>query len=112
MSRKTILTIVAVIGAILTAFQEAFGLSINGAAVAAGLGAIVLYVLLEAKVDKERIRAQLDRFKDSKFWLAVISAALVALTESGVVLPVSPEVIIAVLTAIMGILFKAKVQTV
>lgn len=108
MSRKTLLTIVAVIGAILTAFQDAFGLTINGAAVAAGLGAIVLYVLLEAKADRDRIRSQVARFKDPKFWLAVISSVLVALTEAGIALPISPEIIIAVLTAIMGILFKTE----
>jgi hypothetical protein len=108
MSRKTILTVVAVLGAILGVIGTAFGLTLNGPAAAAGLGAVLLYVFFEAKADKDRIRAQAGRFKDPKFWLALVSALLASLVQSGVVLPVSPEIIIAVLTAIMGVLFKSQ----
>jgi hypothetical protein len=106
MSRKSLLTVVAVLGAILGVIGSTFGLTLNGAAAATGLGAVLLYVFFEAKADKLRLVAQADRWKDPKFWLAAISAVIAALVQAGVTLPVSPEIIIAILTAIMGILFK------
>ncbi|MCK9521289.1 MAG: hypothetical protein M0R74_20035 [Dehalococcoidia bacterium] len=108
MSRKLILTFVAVLGAILGIIGSEFGLALNGPAAAAGLGSVLLYVFFEAKADKARLRAQKDKFRDPKFYLALISAILAALVQAGIALPVSPEIIIAVLTAIMGVLFKTQ----
>lgn len=106
MSRKTILTVTAVLGAILGVFVSTFGLSINATVLAAGLASVLVYVFSEAKADLAKIGAQASRFKDPKWWLTVLSAAITALGTSGVDLPISPEIIIAVLTAIVGILFK------
>lgn len=111
MSRKTILTVVAVLGAVLAVFQSTFGLTLKGTAAAAGLGAILVYVFFEAKADRDRMKAQAARWKDPKFWLSVAAAAIAALGTSGVSLPIPPETITAILAAIVGVLFKAKVQT-
>lgn len=104
MSRKSILTVIAVIGAILTAI----GFSAHAGAAVGGLGAILVYVLLEAKADLAVLKAQGAKFKDPKFWITVISAAIAALQSSGVSLPIDSNIIIAILTAIVGILFKTK----
>ncbi len=108
MSRKTLLMVIAVLGAVLGVIGSTFGLTLNGPAAAAGLGAVLLYVFFEAKLDLKKIGAQAGRWRDPKFWLAIIAAALAALGTAGVALPISPEIIIAVLTAIMGVLFKVK----
>ena len=106
MSRKTLLGIIAVLGAVLTVFKEQFGLAIDATAVVGGLTVILLYVLFESKLDFKRVTAQLGKFKDPKFWLALISALLVAVNESfGLSLPI--ETILAVLGIIMSLLFKA-----
>lgn len=107
MSRKTITAAIGIIGAVLAFFSEQFGLSINPVAVMAGLASIVTYVLLEGKLDIKRVGSQLGKFKDPKFWLAFISAIIVAASETfGLALPV--EAIVAVLTVIMGVLFKVE----
>ena len=104
MSRKTIMAILGVIGAILVFFQQQFGLTLDATAIVGGLTAIVLYVLFEAKLDLKRIVGQVGKFKDPKFWLAFISALLVALQSAfGWNLPI--EAIVSVLTVIMSILF-------
>jgi len=108
MSRKFLLTFIAVLGAILGVIGSTFGLTLNGAAAAAGLGAVLLYVFFEAKADRDRLRAQVGRWKDPKFYLALVSAVLAELAQQGVELPVSPEIIIGVLTAIMAVLFKTQ----
>ena len=108
MSRKTIAVVVAVIGAILGAFGAAFGLTLDVSAVVAGLGAILVYVFFEAKADMARLAAQKSKFKDPKFWLTVVSAVVAALGSAGIALGISPEFIITILTAIVGILFKVK----
>jgi len=107
MSRKTITAVIGIIGAVLAFFSEQFGLSINPVAVMAGLVSIVTYVLLEGKLDIKRVGSQIGKFKDPKFILAFISAILVAVSEAfGLELPV--EAIVAVLTVIMGVLFKVE----
>jgi len=107
MSRKTIAVVVAVVGAILGIMVSAFGLSINAVALAATLGSILVWVFGESKADLAKIGAQIGKFKDPKFLLTIVAAIVGALGTAGVNLPVSPEVIIAILTAIVGILFKA-----
>lgn len=104
-SRKTILAVFAVLTAIVTFFKEQFGLAIDTTAVIGGLGAIVLYLLFEAKLDIKRIGAQAGRFKDPKFWIAFITAIIgVVGTSFNINFPM--EVITSVLTLIMGFLFK------
>jgi len=106
-SRKTITAVIGIVSAVLAFFSEQFGLSIDPVAVMAGLASIVTYVLLEGKLDIKRVGSQIGKFKDLKFWLAFISAILVAVNEAlGLKLPV--EAIVAVLTVIMGFLFKAE----
>ncbi len=109
MSRKTIIAVIAVIGAVLTFFSKEFGLSIDPTAVVAGMTALVLYILFEAKLDLKKIKAQSGRFKDPKFWLAFLSAVLVAVSESfGLNLPI--EAIASVLTLVMSTLFGVEFQ--
>ena len=104
MSRKTLLGIIAIIGAALTFLQVQFGLSISATAVVGGLSAIVLYILFEAKLDLKALGAQPQKWSDPKFWLAFIAAMLVAVGEAfGLNIPV--EAITAVLALIMSLLF-------
>lgn len=104
MSRKTLLAIIAVIGAALTFLQTQFGLSISSTAVVGGLSAIVLYILFEAKLDIKALKAQPGKWVDPKFWLAFVAAMLVAVAEAfGLNIPV--EAITAVLALIMSLLF-------
>lgn len=105
MSRKTIFTVLAVIGSVLTVFAQTLGLSINPTVVLAGVASILIYVFGQAKTDLSLI-AQPEKWKDPKVYLAAVSAGLAALASAGVTLPISPEIIIAILAAIMGILFK------
>jgi len=109
MSRKTLLTVLAVIEAILLFFKEQFGLQIEATAIVAGIGAVLVYVFFEARLDIERFRAQAGRFKDPKFWLAFIAALLAILNEQfGFNLPV--ETIIGFLTLVMGLLFGKQIK--
>lgn len=107
MSRKTIAVFVAVLGAIVGVLVSTFGLSIDATVLATGLAGILVWVFGEAKADLAKIGGQSGRFKDPKFWLAVISAVVTALGTAGVIPPALAESIIAVLTLIIGFLFKA-----
>ena len=111
MSRKTLLGILAVIGAVLTFFKDQFGLNIDPTAMIAGISAVLLYILFEAKLDILRIKLQSSKWKDKKFWLAFISALLTAL-ESAFHWGIPVEIIVSALTVIMGILFKKGYNTV
>lgn len=104
MSRKTIMAVLGVIGAIITFFSEEFGLSINPVAVVAGLTAVVLYILFEGKLDLKRISSQMGKFKDPKFYLALVSAVLVAI-EEGFGWGIPTEAVVSVLTILMTALF-------
>jgi uncharacterized membrane protein len=100
MSRKTLLTVVAVLGAILSAFGF-----VNAGPAVGGMAAVAVYVLFEAKADIAAVKAQVGRFKDPKFWITAVSAIIAALQSSGVTLPIDSNIIISVLTVIVGILF-------
>jgi uncharacterized membrane protein len=104
MSRKTLLMVFAVLGAIVSALA----LSPQAAAAIVSLGAVVVYISFEAKADIAAQAAQKAKFTDPKFWITVISAIIGALATAGINLPISPEIIVGVLTAIVAILFKAK----
>jgi len=107
MSRKTIGFVVAIIAAILVAFQKQFGLSLDPAQVAAGIGAILTYVFFEAKLDLKALASQPGKWKDWKFWLTVLSAVLMAV-EQTFQLGIPVTEVIAIVTVIVGILFKVQ----
>ena len=108
-SRKTLCGVIAVIAAIVAFLKQEFGLAIDDTSIIAGLTALLLYILFEAKLDLQKIEAQAGRFKDPKFWLAMISTILVVLQNAfGWQIPV--EAIVAVLTVIMSVLFGVKYQ--
>ena len=107
MSRKTIGFIVAILGAILDAFQEQFGLNFNPAQVAAGIGAVLTYIFFEAKLDLRALTTQPEKWKDPKFWLTVLSALLAAV-EQTFQLGIPVTEVIAILTMVVGILFKVQ----
>jgi hypothetical protein len=100
--------VMAVLAAILGVFKTTFGLSLDVTALLAGITGVLVYVYGEAKADMARARAQAGKWTDPKFWLTIVTAVVTALATAGVALPVSPEVIVAILTAIVGILFKVK----
>jgi len=106
MSRKSIFVFLAILGAALGAVTTQLGLSVNGAVLATGLAGILYYVFKEAKADIAKIGAQIGRFKDPKFWLTVITAAITAAGAGEVIPPVLAESLIAFLTLIIGLLFK------
>ena len=107
MSRKSLFAIIGVIGAVLAYVAKEFGLSVDIGVVMAGFISVLVYIFGEFKLDLQRFHRQLGRFKDPKFILAVISVFLTALNENfGTGIPV--EAVIAVLTVIMGLLFKAE----
>jgi uncharacterized membrane protein len=107
MTRKWIFTILAVLGAAGAVISAEFGLTVQLGAVVAGIAAVLVYVFNEAKADRDRIKAQAGKWTDPKFVITLVSAIVAALAQE-ITLPVSPEIIIAVLTAIVGILFKTK----
>lgn len=97
MSRKSIF---AILGVLLVFLKAQFGLAIEPVAF---IG-IVLYLLFEAKLDLKKIYAQAGRFKDPKFWLALVTTLLPVLNaELGLSLPI--DAIIAVLSVLLTVLF-------
>lgn len=107
MSRKTIFTVLAVLGAVGAVISTEIGLTVNLGAVIAGIAGIVVYVFGEAKADIAAL-GQTAKWRDPKFWITVITAAIAALAQE-VTLPIDPTIIIAVLTAIVGFLFKSEI---
>ncbi len=106
MSRKTILAVLGVLAAVLSVVGATFGLTIKPGPVVLALGAALVYVLDEAKADRLRLVQQKGKWKDPKFWITLGSETVAAIAAAGVVLPISPEIIVSVLTVIVGILFK------
>jgi ABC-type uncharacterized transport system permease subunit len=108
--RKTLLSILAVVGALLVFLKEQFGLGIDAAGFATALGVVLLYVFFEAKRDIAAIAQQSAKWRDPKFWLAFIAAIVTAVNSAfGLSLPV--DIINVVLGFIVSLLFKAKVAT-
>ena len=104
MSRKTLTAVIGIVAAILVFLKDQFGLSIDAAGFATSLGLILAYVLFEAKLDLRKIGAQIGKWKDPKFWVALASPIITALNNAlGWNLPV--ETINAVLGAVLSILF-------
>lgn len=109
--RKLILAIIGGLGVIGGVVSSEFGLTVSLSAVFLGIGAALLYVFGEMKLDFRRVASQVGKFKDPKFWTAIL-AALVGYLGSVVTLPVPPEYIVAVLGAILALLFKKDAATV
>lgn len=104
-TKTTVFTILAVAGAALGVLANALGLALDPVKILAGVAGILVYVFGALKTDIAGLN-QPAVWGDPKVWIAMVTAALSALTAAGVVLPISPELIIAVLTAIMTVLFK------
>ena len=104
-TKTTLFTILAVVGAALGSLGTTLGLSINLQGVVAGVASILVYVFGALKTDLAGLNQPLI-WKDPKTYLAMANAIIAALGAAGVTLPVDPSIIIAVLTAIMGWLFK------
>lgn len=107
MSRKTIFTVAAVLGAAVGTLATLFELSVNGGVLAVGITGALVYIFGEAKADLAKIGAQAARFKDPKFWLAFISGVVTLLGVSGTIAPAVADSLIAFLTLIIGVLFKS-----
>ena len=109
MSRKTLMAVIAIIGVILTFFKDQFGLNIDVTSILAGISAILLYILWEAKNDLKKLATQPKKWKDLKFWITFISVVLAAINQNfGTGIPV--ELIISGLTVIVGFLFKVNIK--
>jgi len=103
-SRKTLVAVLGIIGAVLVFLKGTFGLDLDAAAITTALGVILTYVLFEAKLDSAKIGPQLGKFKDPKFWVTLIAAILTALNGAfGWSLPI--ETINAILGVILAALF-------
>ena len=104
MSRKTLMAILGIIGAILAFFQQQFGLSLDSTALMGAAGLILAYVFFEAKLDFKRIQKGAAKFKDPKFWITFVGVVLTALNESlGWNLP--NEIILTILGFLLSLLF-------
>jgi uncharacterized membrane protein len=99
MSRKSL---IAILGVLFVFLKEQFGLAIDATAFVA----ILAYLLFESKLDAKRIYSQAGRFKDPKFWIALIAALVPVINaEFGFNLPA--DAIIIVLNLLLAILFKS-----
>jgi len=107
MSRKTILFIIAIIGAIIGFFGDQFGVALSGTAVAGGLTAIVVYLFGEMKNDIARVKngiIQEKKWKDPAFWTALVASLLPVInTNLNLNLPV--DTIVATLSGILAFIF-------
>ena len=109
LSRKTLMTVLAVVGAAFAFFSKEFGLEIDTVGFMAMVSAVLLWVGFEARLDIkriiERVGPQIGKFKDPKFWIAFVTAVITAANEIFEMnLPI--ELIIGVLAVIMSFLFK------
>lgn len=105
LSKTTVFAILAIAGTVLSVFANALGLTIDPSKVLLGVAAVLTYVFGALKTDLAGLN-QPGVWRDPKVWIAAASALLAGLASAGVQLPIAPELIIAVLTAILGFLFK------
>ena len=109
MSRKTLLAILAVITAVLAFFKDQFGLALDPTAVVGGIGAVVLYLLFEAKLEIKKACFQAGKWRDPKFWLALVTLLYTTIGQQfGLKLPLSPELVSTILATVMSVLFAKK----
>lgn len=105
-SRKWLFVLLGVLGAAGAVISTEFGLTLKLGAALTGVGAILVYVFNEAKADLARFAAQKAKWGDPKFIMTLASAVIAGLGTAGVELPIAPEILIAILTAIVGWIFK------
>ena len=109
MSRKTFLAVVAVLGAILTVFNETFALGLDTTSLIASIAAVGVWIFFEFRLDFKKVlnavKEQSNKFADPKFWSALVIALLEVFNEL-FVWNIPIEVIAGVLVAILAFLFK------
>lgn len=107
MSRKTIMFVVAIIGALLTWAAGMFGLSISATAVVAGMTAVVVYIFGEMKNDIARIRKSIyqdKKWRDPAFWTSLV-AALLPVVNTYFKLNIPVETVVSILTVLLAFVF-------
>lgn len=104
MSRKTILAIIGGLGVVGGFVSQEFGLTVQLGSLFVGIGAALVYVFGEMKLDLARFRGQTAKFKDPKFWAALV-AVVVAYVGSLVDLPIPGDTIVLIVTIILGLVF-------
>jgi len=108
--RKIIMLIIGFLGVVLAYFRDQFGLSgLQLEAVLVALVPIVAYLFGEARNDMERIKKNLaeqsKKWVDPKFIIGLVAALVVWVNQAfGLNLPV--EIIVTVLTFILGLIFR------
>ena len=108
--RKTLMLIVALLGAGLAFLQTEAGLVINASAAAASALAVVVYLFGEAKNDLARIKQKIfqeGKWRDPAFWISLV-AAFLPILNSSLSLNIPVETIIGILTALVGIIFTKR----
>ncbi len=104
MSRKTIMTVLGFISAILVFLKVQFELAIDPVGFIAAIGVVLMYVLFQGKMDIQKIGRQVSKFKSKKFWLALIAVLVPAInTAFGLNIPV--EMVMTALVFIMTVIF-------
>ena len=110
MSRKTVMFIVAIIGAVLTWATGMFGLSISATAVVAAMTAVVVYIFGEMKNDIARIRKSIEqakKWRDPAFWTSLV-AAFLPILNTYLKLHIPVETVVSVLTVILAFIFGSR----
>lgn len=109
--RKWILFILAAVIAAVAWLGKFIGVELGAPAALASLVAIITYILGEGNNDIKRIKEsaayQEKKWLDPAFWTGLVAALIPIINETfGLHLPI--EIIVAVLTAILGFLLKKK----
>jgi tetrahydromethanopterin S-methyltransferase subunit E len=105
MSRKTIMLILGIVGSVGSVIAREFGLAFDPASVIGAVVVALVYIFGEMKVDQQRLRAQAHKWGDPKFISAIILSLLAQVNSAfGLNLPI--ELIMGILTILLGILFK------
>lgn len=109
MKRKTITSGLAVLGAVLGVFSKEFGLSLDPQATLPAVSVLFIYATVEARMDLKRITFQSHKFKDPKFYMALVAGVL-PVVDSVFSLGLPVDKIIAGLGSVMGMLFGVSVK--
>jgi len=104
MKRKTLMTVLAIVGAVVAILADLFGWAIGSKVILYTVVALLLYSTLEGRLDIQRVKLQSDKLKDPKFWLAFLTA-LVPIMDKIFDLGLPVKEIIALLALIMGAFF-------
>lgn len=105
MSRKTIMLILGIIGGAGAFIAQEFGLALDPASVIGAVTVALVYIFGEMKVDMERLRAQAHKWSDPKF-ISALAMVILAQVNSAFGLNLPIELIMGILTILLGILFK------